>query len=161
MLPAIWWCEYPESQWPKNVRLGVTAENQEQFDCRVRHIRGIPNFVSIEPMLGPIDMSKNISAIDWVIVGGESGPSARPVHPDWVRGIRDQCVANNVPFFFKSWGEWLPAGIAVGIPGYEYQGIELLHVFPDSIATARVGVRKAGANLDGVIWQQFPKYNKE
>jgi hypothetical protein len=79
-------------------------------------------FVSVEPMLGPIEMSRQQGSwlgpatqsrgmhdgIDWVICGGESGPGARPMHPAWARALRDQCQAAGVPFFFKQWGEWAP-----------------------------------------------------
>jgi protein gp37 len=113
-----------------NVWLGATAENQGTFDKRARYLIQTPaavRFLSIEPMLGPVDMRRwlsihetgcggcgdclacwsgtefpvDIDGIDWVIVGGESGPNARPMHPDWVRSVRDQCVESSTPFFFK------------------------------------------------------------
>ena len=68
-------------------------------------------FVSVEPMLGPIDLDDikyHGQTIDWVICGGESGSKARPMHPDWVRSLRDQCKAAGVPFLFKQWGSWYP-----------------------------------------------------
>jgi protein gp37 len=94
-----------------NLWLGVTAENQFRADKNVAELLKIPaalRFVSAEPLLGPVDL---VSAglrpmnIDWVICGGETGPGARLVHPDWVRSLRDQCVAAGVPFFFKGWGD--------------------------------------------------------
>jgi protein gp37 len=91
--------------WPKNVWMGVTVENS---DCAVRidHLRKVPaavRFLSMEPLLGPVpDM--NLSGIDWVIVGGESGPGARPMDDSAVLDIRDQCHAAGVRFFFKQWG---------------------------------------------------------
>lgn len=92
-----------------NVWLGVTAENQLQYDQRVPWITTLAKpgraFVSIEPLLGPIEL-RFLHLIGGVIVGGETGPGARPMHPDWVRSIRDQCQAEAVPFFFKQWGEW-------------------------------------------------------
>jgi len=127
--------------FPPNVWIGVTAENQEQANKRIPILLQIPaakRFVSIEPMLGPVDLT-NISSItdwpnvigyqfktgekfegsklDWVICGGESGPKARPMHSDWVRSVRDQCQVDDVPFFFKQWGEWLP-----------FDGSELIHM---------------------------------
>ena len=117
----------------KNFWLGVTAENQARADERVSILRRIPaavRFVSVEPMLGPVDLGgvltkptwEEIDAPDgfgqrliiiprndlihWVICGGETGPGARPMHPDWVRSLRDQCTGAGVPLFFKSWGEW-------------------------------------------------------
>lgn len=132
---------------PRNLWLGVTAENQEQADKRIPILLQIPaakRFVSIEPMLSKIDLEMlpheydGISGcysaltgewwpavgdyrveernkiqtpkLDLVILGGETGPHARPMHPDWVRSVRDQCAAAGVPFFFKSWGEWAPWG---------------------------------------------------
>lgn len=96
--------------WPlHNVWLGCSAEDQRRYDERRRWLDETPakvKFWSIEPMLGPIDMKIQFVKPDWIIVGGESGPSARPMHPDWARSIRDQCAAAGVPFFFKQWGAW-------------------------------------------------------
>jgi len=91
--------------WPKNLYMGVTVENN---DCRFRidHLRHTPaavKFLSLEPLLGPLP-DLDVTGIDWVIVGGESGPGARPMSPDWVTDIRDQCLHANIPFFFKQWG---------------------------------------------------------
>jgi len=119
-----------------NLWIGVTAENQEQANKRIPILLQIPaakRFVSIEPMLGPIDFYDivintefyhtlkgfgdisggdfglvNGPKLDWVICGGESGNKARPMHPDWVRSLRDQCKAAGTPFFFKQWGTWRP-----------------------------------------------------
>lgn len=95
----------------KNVWLGVTAESQTEADKRIPYLLDTPaalRFISVEPMLGPINLSEYIGALDWVICGGESGPEARPMHPDWARDLRDQCAAAGVPFFFKQWGKWIP-----------------------------------------------------
>lgn len=91
-----------------NVWLGATVENQAAADTRIPELLGCParvRFLSCEPLLGPIKLDLP-AGINWVIAGGESGPGARPTHPDWVRGLRDQCRAAGVPFFFKSWGSW-------------------------------------------------------
>jgi len=106
-----------------NVWLGTTVENQQAADERIPHLLRVParvRFLSCEPMLGPINLSPYVSDgkvkisqgidCDWVIAGGESGPHARPMHPDWVRSLRDQCVAAGVPFHFKQWGEWCASG---------------------------------------------------
>ena len=91
--------------WPSNVWMGVSVENAA-FKSRIDHLRKTDaslKFLSIEPLLGdlgPIDLTN----IDWAIVGGESGPGARTLDPDWVRNIREQCANANVPFFFKQWG---------------------------------------------------------
>jgi protein gp37 len=100
--------------WPlHNVWIGASAEDQQRYDQRRRYLEETPaakRFWSIEPMLGPIDMNIRFVKPDWVIVGGESGAEARPMHPDWARSIRDQCDGAGVPFFFKQWGNYLPAG---------------------------------------------------
>jgi protein gp37 len=91
--------------WPKNVWIGVSVEN-EAAKFRIDDLRWVlaaKRFLSIEPMLGPI-ASLDLSNIDWVIVGGESGPGARPMKKEWVIKIKEQCIEQNVPFFFKQWG---------------------------------------------------------
>lgn len=121
--------------WP-NVWLGATICNQEEADRDIPKLLATParvRFISVEPMLGPIDLTDIVvrhgggtedhfsalydpdddeadtaSYIDWVICGGESGPHARPMHPHWARDLRDQCSAAGVPFLFKQWGEWTP-----------------------------------------------------
>jgi protein gp37 len=95
----------PRLRWPPNVWQGVSVEDS-QHTWRIASLQKVPaavRFLSIEPLLGPIG-DLPLDGIDWVIVGGESGPNYRPVDPDWVRGVRDQCVATGVPFFFKQWG---------------------------------------------------------
>ena len=92
-------------EWPRNVWMGVSVENAD-YQFRIDHLRGasaMVKFLSLEPLLGPLD-GLNTGEIDWVIAGGESGPGARPVNPDWVRSIRDQCVRDGVAFHFKQWG---------------------------------------------------------
>ncbi len=112
--PHIWW--------------GVSVENRRHGLPRIALLRAAPvrvRFLSIEPLLedlGPIDLA----GIDWVIVGGESGPGARPMHPDWVRQIRDQCFEKNVPFFFKQWG-----GVRKSETGRELDG-EVWDQFPSN-----------------------------
>lgn len=94
-----------EIDWPDNVWMGVSVESQE-YVFRADHLRKTSaaiKFLSIEPLLGPID-DLNLAGIDWAIVGGESGPGARPCDREWVVSIRQQCVASKVPFFFKQWG---------------------------------------------------------
>lgn len=99
-------------------------------------------------------------AISWVIVGGESGPHARPMHPYWARSIRDQCVSAGVPFFFKQWGEWNPLGKTGGLdPDHWYPGRDpkVNHEFPTGQHTYRVGKKAAGRLLDGREWSEFPQ----
>lgn len=137
-------------------------------------------FLSCEPLLGPLDLSRWVSEhrfIRWIICGGESGPGARPMHPDWARSLRDQCEAAGVPFFFKAWGEWCPAKI-VGTIGNEHKSVRRdMLFFPDGffrsapaggaedfqcwLATgtlmARPGKRRAGRLLDGVEHNAYPE----
>ncbi len=95
----------PELNWPPNVWMGVSVETAKYL-WRVDHLREVPaavRFLSLEPLLGPLGTIE-LSGIHWVIVGGESGPGARPIEARWVRAIRKQCRAKGVPFFFKQWG---------------------------------------------------------
>lgn len=91
--------------WPQNVWMGVSIESPEYLG-RITHLRTVPaavRFLSVEPLLAPISKLP-LKGVDWVIVGGESGPYARPMEPSWVRQIHAQCIAAKVPFFFKQWG---------------------------------------------------------
>ncbi len=91
--------------WPQNVWMGVSVENKE-YKYRIDHLRqtgAVVKFLSLEPLLGPLP-ELNLNDIDWAIVGGESGPKARPMELCWVTGIRDQCSIAKLPFFFKQWG---------------------------------------------------------
>jgi protein gp37 len=91
--------------WPDNVWMGVSVENSD-YTNRIDNLRitgAFIKFLSIEPMLGPIP-NLDLTGIDWVIVGGESGPRARPIQYEWVVEVRDQCIKSEVPFFFKQWG---------------------------------------------------------
>ena len=94
-----------EIDWPVNVWMGVSVENQK-YTFRIEHLRQTNahvKFLSLEPLLGPLP-DLDLRGIDWVIVGGESGPGARPMAEEWVIDIRDQCLAARAPFFFKQWG---------------------------------------------------------
>ena len=97
----------PKLFWFENVWMGVSVEDAD-YIYRIDHLRKTGariKFLSFEPLLGPMPRL-NLKGIDWVIVGGESGPKARPMSPAWVRAIRDQCKIVGVPFFFKQWGGW-------------------------------------------------------
>ena len=159
-------------------------------------------FLSMEPLLGPVDLTRielaggdlelfpltgtdrcvdeegepapDVPALDWVIVGGESGPQARPMHPDWVRDLRDQCLEAGVAFTFKQWGEWAPGEVCGPMAraertahffGGEWsfgtmtpQQSEACHA-DDAPDLFRVGKRLAGRMLDGHIWSAFPHQN--
>ena len=91
--------------WPPNVWMGVSVESAE-YKSRIDHLRktgAAVKFLSLEPLIGDLG-ELNLKNIDWVIVGGESGPGARPMQPEWVRNIKHQCERSRVPFFFKQWG---------------------------------------------------------
>jgi protein gp37 len=95
----------PQLPWPENVWMGVSVENQDYTD-RIDLLRSVDasiRFLSLEPLLGPLP-SLNLDAISWVIVGGESGPGARSMKKEWVLQIKERCIEENVPFFFKQWG---------------------------------------------------------
>lgn len=133
--------------WPlPNVWLGVSVENQQWADIRIPALLDTPaavRFLSCEPLLGPVDLGGYTlpgTPLGWVICGGESGPGARPMHPDWARSLRDQCVAAGVPFLFKQWGAWLPCAD----PTCECDG------------SCRVGKKRAGRELDGRTWDEYP-----
>jgi protein gp37 len=189
-----------------NVWLGVTAENQEWADKRIPLLLQTPaakRFVSIEPMLGPVDLGavlwngsepimKNhadvlrgglhhplhgfirqpINTLDQVIVGGESGPGARPMHPNWARSLRDQCQAAGVAFFFKQWGEWASGRELAPdhrVPHGSVTPKRCCWVYEDGTVASigrgerpgalstRVGKRNAGRLLDGREWSEFPE----
>ncbi|MCH7713179.1 MAG: phage Gp37/Gp68 family protein [Chloroflexi bacterium] len=96
-----------ELAWPDNVWMGVSVENQYWADRRIPLLAKVPaavRFLSVEPLLKPVDLSRHLENIDWVVVGGESGPKARGLQEEWVRKIRDDCLQADVSFFFKQWG---------------------------------------------------------
>ncbi len=128
---------HPDAQWlfASRIWLGVTAVNQEEADRDIPKLLRLPaiaRFVSMEPLLGPVRLGGQIACgLDWVIVGGESGPLARPMGPDWARSLRDECARAGTPFFFKQWGQINPI-------------------------TGQVGKAAAGRLLDGVIHDGVP-----
>ena len=100
---------YADRAAPRHIWLGVSVEDSQRVS-RIRHLQQSPagiRFLSIEPLVAPVG-KLNLLGIDWVILGGESGPRARPLHLEWAREVRDQCVAAGVPFFFKQWGGLRP-----------------------------------------------------
>lgn len=198
--------------WP-NVWLGCTVVNQSEVDRDIPKLLAIPaavRFLSIEPLLGPVDLRFAFSdirtacchkcgfrtnaiggtcsndgtilrgdiGIDWVIVGGESGPHARPMHPDWARSLRDQCAAAGVPFLFKQWGEWVveidsgrddPDWRAdYSIKFQDYGNMKWLNLnggcgfHGDRFhVMRRIGKKAAGRLLDGVEHNGFPEVQRE
>ncbi len=174
----------PDANPMANVWLGVSVENQAAAE-RISILKQIPaavRFVSFEPLLGEINLTPDLwKDIDWAIVGGESGPGARPMHPDWVRSLRNQCQVAGTKFFFKQWGEFREvcrynswpkyadavAGVAraIGVDRsalLNADGSDLVNGGPDHKVypishLARVGKKKAGRELDGRTWNEFPE----
>lgn len=166
----------PWPGWPrKNVWLGVSVEDQARADERIPELLATPaavRFLSCEPLLGPINLVRWLTpfhglhaqhnGIDWVIVGGESGPQARPMHPAWALSLRDQCQAAGMAFFFKQFGEWSPgngsteqrAGVAAIHRGNRHGAVAF--VGDDREAMFRLGKKVAGRLLDGREWSEFP-----
>lgn len=172
-----------DTPWPlPNVYLGVTAENQEQADKRIPILLQVPaavRFVSVEPMLGPVNIEPFIEGtclfcygqgevgprtpckscngtgeggkLGWIVCGGESGPGARPIHPDWARKVRADCVAARLPFFFKQWGEYIPICQA-----NETQSRGRIVCDGKHGNWHKVGKKAAGRELDGQVWNQMP-----
>ena len=101
-------------------------------------------------------MSAELSGIDWVIVGGESGRDARPMHPDWARSLRDQCTTAGVPFLFKQWGEWIETANGTTIVHADGETTTARIPLPAGAArVSRVGKKAAGRSLDGRRWDEY------
>ena len=136
---------------------GVSITDQNDADYRIpllMQARVANRFVSVEPMRGAIDLRKYMKGLDWVICGGESGHKARPMHPDWVRSLRDQCQAAGVAFFFKGWGEWYPY-FAMPFKNKEdfFQNID--HQFPlEKYHKAKL-VEADGAQMDLSLFYRY------
>ncbi|MEQ1841603.1 MAG: DUF5131 family protein, partial [Verrucomicrobiales bacterium] len=143
-LPADWGEGYP------NVCLMVTAGLQEWAERRIPVLVETParyRGISAEPLLGPIDFAPWIDRLNWIIVGGESGTSSRPMEPEWARGIRDICQETGTPFFFKQWGVWSPTPNPKREEHRCGNG-EILH--------AKGGPLKGGNELDGRHHEEHP-----
>lgn len=194
--------------WPPrpNVWLGATVVNQAEADRDIPKLLAVPasvRFLSIEPLLGPIDLTRielhkggidlaadaphewrrvrevavvmnalkgskqlDMAPLSWVICGGESGPSARPMHPDWARRLRDQCAAAGVPFLFKQWGEFFPdpdddrgvRPIGITSAGELLTNNAAFNAHAgDAELMFRVGKKAAGRLLDGRTHDEFPE----
>jgi len=193
--------DYGSENPPPGIWLGVSVEDQQRADERIPDLLTTPaavRWLSCEPLLGPVDLRGHMSAswegyastwtdqhgvrrsdltgnaidgIDWVVAGGESGPGARPMHPDWARSLRDQCAEAGVPFFFKQWGEWMPtlykegAGEDFGnlfLDGSGRWAAKLNGPWKSAGPNAgfesyyRVGKKAAGRLLDGVEHNGMP-----
>jgi protein gp37 len=168
---------------PSNIWLGVSVE-LVKYKNRIDDLRKTnakTKFISFEPLLGDVG-ELDLSGIDWVIVGGESGPGARPMHIDWVRNIRDQAIKQNVKFFFKQWGEFQDGSTMGHSPKKEYivlkngDFLKFSEKHPKDYlrekrgcldeafwrknsprAVSKVGKKKAGRELDGRLWDEMPE----
>ncbi len=176
-----WFASMGDRVW-----VGTSIENQDAANERIPEILKMPKwitkFLSMEPLLGPVnsyvtstfegfdvvtDYLRGTISIDgqahvpcnkvnWVIAGGESGTHARPMHPDWVRAIRDKCVDAGTPFLFKQWGAWLPYDVRCSDKYPQNMGSSDHTVLEDSLF-AKVGKHASGRLLDGQEWNQFPQ----
>lgn len=197
---ALFKATYPAIGWPlPNVWLGVSVEDQAAADERIPLLiktAATLRWISAEPLLGPVDLRclhdldvpTNINALsgrhginyplagkcerlDWVVVGGESGAGSRPMHPDWARTLRDQCMDAGVKFFFKQWGNWRPIDLdpemlvnsvggrqmAILPDGQLWTGTWNRSSRPDGLVVVEnIGKKEAGAILDGREWREFP-----
>ena len=109
--------------WPPNVWVGVSVENQRWADARIPALLTVPatvRFISAEPLLKPVVLAPYLDSLQWVIVGGESGPNARPMDAAWARAIRDECAHAGVAFFFKQWGGLTPKSGGRQLDGHTY-----------------------------------------
>jgi protein gp37 len=181
-----------------NIWFGVTAENQKTANQRIPYLNSIPakvKFVSVEPMLSFVNLSIPLkdtlkyhegglkNCISWVICGGESGPKARPLHPDWARSLRNQCKESGIPFFLKQWGEWLPWEYDAQPPFIKSQNGQFIDshrlniINPETGNTSKdwddgiwtvieglppccfqkVGKKSASNLLDGIRHEEYPK----
>jgi protein gp37 len=177
-----------------NIWIGASIVNQEEADRdipKLMRVRAVKRFLSMEPLLGAVDLSQWLDIIqyedgalwgrrnighlndmlDWVIVGGESGPGARPMQPQWARSLREQCNAAGVPFLFKQWGEWreplegeefdTSMGRAAKPPAFILSEAGTVHCFESAHivngkAVIKVGKKTAGRLLDGREWNEVP-----
>ncbi|NWG19118.1 MAG: phage Gp37/Gp68 family protein [Chloroflexi bacterium] len=129
-----------ENDWPINVWAMTSVEDQAHAQSRIPLLLEVPALVhglSVEPLLEPVDLAPWLDDLQWVIVGGESGPGARPMQVEWVAFLRDQCIEAGIPFFFKQWGEWS-------------------YATDSSMPTRRVGKKAAGRDLEGRTWDEIP-----
>lgn len=172
------------SMWPSmplpNVWLGVSVENQQWADIRIPALLKTPaavRWISAEPLLGPVILRddwigadpyrRDEPSLDWVVTGGESGRGARPMHPRWVKDLRDQCQGAGVAYLFKQWGEWRPQprystddrhhvvmlnGMDRGTP-WPGWGLDQ----PEAEVMERVGKKAAGRVLESRTWDEFPQ----
>ena len=142
-----------DEQWPDNVWLGTSVENQEWADKRLPLLLATPakiRFLSCEPLLGALDLGRYTkkNGIHWIIAGGESGTGSRPMHPDWVRGLRDFAAKAGIAFHFKQWGNSAPASKKL-LGQTQFS-------FPDDVVMVSRNKAINGRRLDGTTHDEFP-----
>jgi protein gp37 len=148
------------NQWPANVWLGTTVENQTLAEKRLPFLLKSPavvRFLSCEPLLGKLDLQpwfkkKGFYSIDWIIAGGESGGGSRPMHPDWITDLLRQCQSHKIPFHFKQWGQWVPEDL-VALP---HRSNSVGFVTDPSIRMVRLTKKLTGRTLEGTTWNEVP-----
>ena len=151
----------PRLPWTKNIWMGVSVESA-RYSFRANHLRKVPasvRFISAEPLLGRLT-NLDLSDIDWLIAGGESGPGARPMHPTWAKELRDRCNQEGVSFFFKQWGAWVPnlesGAVPVTIDGAILDAMPKIMAPGAPVKMRRVGKGAAGRTIDGRTWNEMP-----
>jgi protein gp37 len=192
MLPPDWGAGYPNAWLGASI---VNQDEADRDIPKLLRTPGAVRFLSMEPLLSRVDLMHILlkhaeypergqpdvtfdalrgwhggfesgrTRVDWVIVGGESGPNARPIHPLWAASLRNQCNAAGVPFFFKQWGEWFPGGQVPAEPrpldSYRRRWVNPLdgseEMHPASAPVYQIGKKAAGGVLDGQVWHQFPE----
>lgn len=161
------WEQTPFPWFPKNnIWFGVSCENQKTADERIPLLLKIPGhirYLSCEPLLGDLNLDKYLiknsndvrigKPIDWIILGGESGHKARPMNPEWVYNIMDQCKFYDIPFFFKQWGEWHESDLQ------DNNGKYRTHLFSNGKLMYKIGKKKAGRLICGKEYNEFPNIN--
>lgn len=144
-----------KENWPANVWLGTTVEDQERALLRIPILLQLParvRFLSCEPLIGRVDLTaviRQAGEIHWIIAGGESGAGSRPMDPDWARELRDACRTFGIAFHFKQWGHWAP---------HRPREMKSPHsvTLEDGAVLYAIGKKRAGRRLDGRTWDQLP-----
>lgn len=156
---------WERAQWPlPNVWLGVSVEDQKTANERIPLLAKCPaavRWVSFEPALAAVDFEA-VERVDWIVMGGESGPGARPMHPDWATKTRDACERQGVPFLFKQHGAFRPVvkGVELGTHAVSFDGKVRGAKEPmetEDVLMVRVGKKKAGRLLEGRTWDEYPE----
>jgi len=150
-----------KADWPHNVWLGTTIETQKFAEARLPFLLKVPaavRFLSCEPLLGAIDLRDwfrrdGFQSIDWIIAGGESGAASRPMHPDWVVSLLNQCRSFDVPFHFKQWGQWAPTNV---VPSCTAKTTIIEIAYERPVEMVRLTKKLTGRMLQETTWDELP-----